>query len=372
MFWSNRNSSAFPRLIGVWLAIALFLGHSGSARAITVYGNRDPANYTNAPTGPLAGSGWQWEVIGSSCATVIGPHYVATARHLGLKPGLVFGYRGLYYEVIRVVSPDTGDLALMEVAGVLPNPAPLYTRTNEVRKTLVLHGRGTPRGDPVYGPPPDGTELRGWKWGRNDILLRWGTNRVEAVYEAQPSDGITGSYLVAYFSNRGGADLGTLTVGDSGGGAFIRDTDGKWKLAGVNYAVEAQFRTSADGGDFSAALFDRRGFYEYDNTVPGWILDPTQSSEPRTAMYLTRISSNVDWIQTQFDRPPDAPWPHLEMATAVEGPYIEATAYSLRTGSHEIQTAVPAGTEFFRVTSETAVQLHPPVLKDGILTFTYE
>lgn len=361
-----------PGLLGIWLMMLVCLGPSEAARAITVYGNGDPAYHTSAPTGVFAGSGWQWQVIGALSATVIGPHYVATARHLGLQPGLEFDYNGLRYQVIRVVSPDTGDLALLEVAGVLPNPAPLYTRTNELRKTLLLHGRGTQRGEPVHGPPPDGTELRGWKWGLNDIQLRWGTNRVEELFEAKPSDGVSGSYLVAYFSNRGGADLGTLTTGDSGGGAFIRDTDGKWKLAGVNYAVEGQFRTSADGGDFSAAVFDRRGFYQYDNTVPGWILDPTQSSEPRTAFYLTRISSYTDWIQTQFDRPPDAPWPHLEVAPAVEGPYFEVTAYSLHTGSQQIQTAVPTGTQFFRVTSETAVQLHPPLLKDGILTFTYE
>ena len=372
MSWSARNSLASPSLLSAWLLIASWLGFGTTARAITLYGNGDPTHHTTPPVGTLAGSGWQWQVIGASSATVIGPHYIATARHLGLQPGIEFDYSGLRYQVIRVTSPDIGDLALLEVAGVFPDPAPLYTHTNELRKTLVLHGRGTQRGDPVYGPPPDGTELRGWKWGLTDIQLRWGTNRVEEIYEAQPSDGITGTYLIAYFSNRGGADLGTVTLGDSGGGAFIKDTDGKWKLAGVNFAVEGQFRTSADAGDFSAAVFDRRGFYEFDNSVPGWILDPTQSIEPRTAMYLTRISSYVDWIQTQFDRPPDVPWPHLEMATSVEGPYFEVTAYSLHTGTHLIQTAVPSGTGFFRVTSDAAVQLHPPVLKDGILTFSYE
>jgi hypothetical protein len=361
-------------LLAVCSGLWLWLGIPAPLLAITLFGNGDPSYHTNAPTGTLAGSGWQWEVDGGFSATVIGPHYLASARHMNLQPGLGFGYHGLPYRVIRVVSPDTGDLALLEVSGVMDNPAPLYTRTNELRKTMVLHGRGTQRGDPVYGPPPDGTTLRGWNWGSLDVppRLRWGTNRVEDFYESKPGDAVTGSYLIAYFSSRGGADLGTITLGDSGGGAFIKDTDGRWKLAGVNFAVEAQFRTAPDAADFSAALFDRRGFYEYDDTARGWILDPTQNAEPRTAMYLTRISSYVDWIQSQFDRPSDSPWPHLEAAATVEGPYFEVQGYSVLTGDHQIQTLPPAGTQFYRVSGDIAFQLRPPVLKDGILIFGYE
>ena len=357
---------------GVWL----WLGTAARVQAITLFGNGDPTNHTTAPTGTLAGSGWQWEVEGGFCATVIGPHYLATARHINLQAGpkLGFGYGGLPYRVIRVISPDTGDLALLEVSGVMANPAPLYSRTNELRKTMVMHGRGTQRGEPVYGPPPDGTTLQGWKWGNLDEppRLRWGTNRVEDLYESKPGDAVTGSYLIAYFSSRGGADLGTISLGDSGGGAFIKDTDGKWKLAGVNFAVEGQFRTAPDAVDFSAALFDRRGFYEYDDAAQGWILDPTQNTEPRTAMYLTRISSYLEWIQSQFDRPSDIPWPHLEAAASVEGPYFEVPSYSVLTADHQIQTLPPSETQFYRVSGDIAFQLRPPVLKDGILIFGYE
>ncbi len=341
-------------------------------RAITFFGTDNPAFHTTAPTGVFTNSGWQWQVSGGICATAIGPHHLATARHLGFNPGLEFIYQGLRYRAIRVSWADTGDLAMLEVAGRIGSFAPLYRGTNEVGKTIVMHGRGTQRGDPVYGPPPNGTQVRGWLWGGSDFLLRWGTNRVEDTYDTTPKDRITGSYLISHFSNRGGSDLATFAVGDSGGGSFLRDTDGAWKLAGVNYGVEAQFNSSTNGAGFYATLFDRRGFYTFDEDLQAWTIDPDKINEPRTELYMTRISSNLAWIDSQLERDPAVDWPILESAANATGPFAEHEAYAVTVDLKQIVINAGPQKAFFRLRSTTSLRLKGPTVKDGQFVFTYE
>ena len=58
--------------------------------------------------------------------------------------------------------------------------------------------------------------------------------------------------LQATFDANGLADEAHLSVGDSSGGVFIQD-GGIWKLAGINYGVEALFNTNNSGAGFLAA-----------------------------------------------------------------------------------------------------------------------
>ena len=356
---------------GLLLAV-LFAVSSQHLRAIVFFGTPDPGHNTNPPTGFFQDSGWQWQVTAGFCGTVIGPHYVATARHLGLKVGQDFYYHGLTYHAIRVVSPDTGDLSLLEVAGRLPDAAPLFENSTEVGQPMVLMGRGGQRGNPVLGPPPDGTRVQGWTWGTYDSTLRWGTNTVDAVFQSMPGDSITGSYLITSFSDKGGDDLGTFSVGDSGGGAFVLDSDGVWKLAGVNYAVEAQFRSTAVGTEFYAALFDRTGFYEFDDTLKAWTIDPTQNVQPETQIYMTRVSAYAGWIREQFDRPADTPWPILVSSTEINGPYTEHPYYAVEPGVQRINVVDDGKQRFFRL--EGATTLKGPVVrpKESWLQFEYQ
>lgn len=355
-----------------WVAALGLLASTERVAAITFFSTGDPTFHTTAPTGALEGSGWQWQITGGFCGTVIGPHHLATVRHLGLQVGQEFIYQGLRYRALRVSWPDSGDLALLEVAGRIDSPAPLYTRTNEVHRALVLFGKGTQRGTPVLGPPPNGTQVRGWNWGGSDFIQRWGTNRVEDVYDAKPGDSVTGSFLVSFFSDRGGADLGTLSTGDSGGGAFIQDIDGRWKLAGINSLVESQFNTTTNGPGFYAALFDRRGFYEFDTSINAWAIDPDSKFEPRTEILFTRISAFVPWIQSQFDQPPAVSWPRLESASQASGPYSEHPAYAVTVDLKQIVANVGSTQQFFRLRSDTSLHLNGPTLRDGQLVFHYE
>lgn len=347
-------------------------GATTHAMALIFFGTADPAFHTTAPTGEYSESGWQWLVDGGFCATVIGPHHIVSARHLGLTAGIQFRYKGLLYEAIRVASPGTGDLSLLEIAGRMPDAAPRYRGTNEIGSTLFMTGRGTPRGEPVYGPPPDGTRLQGWRWGNAPGDLRWGTNSVAETYLAKPTDPITGDYLVSYFTDQGGNDLTTLSIGDSGGGGFIRDDDGTWKLAGINYGVEAVFNTTTTGDGFYAALYDRTGFYEFDDDQKAWIIDPTQAEQPGTSFLLTRISSYNDWLDTELARPPETDWPRLMSSDSVDGPYLEHPAYSVLIKSKSISVSAGDARRFFRLESDHPLTVKAPSLQKGMLVFTYE
>lgn len=351
--------------MALWIA-------SARGMALIFFGSADPAFHTTAPTNEFADAGWQWQVDGGFCATVIGPNHVVSARHLGLTAGIQFRFRGLLYETIRVSSPDTGDLSLLEIAGRMPDSAPRYRGTNEIGSTLFMTGRGTPRGEPVFGPPPDGTRLQGWRWGSSPGDLRWGTNSVADTYAAKPEDGITGDYLVAYFTELGGNDLATLSIGDSGGGCFIRDEDGAWKLAGVNYGVEAVFNGVTTGDGFYAALFDRTGFYEFDSDQKAWIIDPTQAEQPGTNFLLTRVSSYTDWLDTELARPPETAWPRLMSSDSVDGPYHEHSAYSVLIKARSISVPVSETQRFFRLESDQSLRLKEPSIQTGTLVFTYE
>jgi hypothetical protein len=92
-------------------------------------------------------------------------------------------------------------------------------------------------------------------------VQRWGTNTVTAIVNGDtifPSGGIgggtIGDLLKCAFDASAGADEAHLSAGDSGGGVFVKQGP-VWKLAGINYAVDGPYNTSASGPGFMAAIF---------------------------------------------------------------------------------------------------------------------
>jgi hypothetical protein len=134
---------------------------------------------------------------------------------------------------------------IWQVAGTFPTFAPLVTGGSETGQPLVVIGRGTQRGGEVFR---DG-QLRGWFWGGGDGVQRWGQNVVTSVV----NDGPLNQYVFAEFNQTGGANEAHLSVGDSGGAVFIRES-GVWKLAGISYAVDGPFFNDGfgNGGFFGA------------------------------------------------------------------------------------------------------------------------
>jgi hypothetical protein len=272
-----------------WFPAAALLALCSLSRAVILYSNGDPSANTTAPTGLLTDSGWQYEgQFGWFLGTAISPHHFITVKHIGIASN-VFVYKGANYTIVQWSDDPMSDLRIFEVAETLPSYAPLYSRSDENGRSVVVVGRGTQRGDPVYS---NGI-LRGWLWGPGDGVQRWGENQVRSV---------RGNLLYATFDQNGGLNEAHLSSGDSGGATFINDA-GVWKLAGINYAVDNGVSTTPGSPVFDAALFDTRWFYDaYGQLITG-------SNPVPNGFYAIRMSDRMQWIQSIISGATPTPTP---------------------------------------------------------------
>lgn len=292
------------------LSFACVLAANPPARAVILLGTGDPAVNTTEPTGALANSGWQYEgLFGGFLGTPIAPRFFITAAHFGFAGSTIF-FQGNSYEVALdpTVSPpqplayrDPGsDLIIYQITGTFPSYAPLWTAPGaEVGKPLVVIGRGTQRGGEVRVGADD--HFAGWGWGNSDGAQRWGQNTVTDLVDGGPA---FGKFLHAAFDAAGGANEATLSVGDSGGAVFIRDVDGRWKLAGINYAVDGPYyrKNTPDTPEdpnpaFYAALYNSGGLYENDS---GRYVAATNPG----GFYATQIANRLAFINVVLRNSP--------------------------------------------------------------------
>lgn len=178
----------------------------------------------------------------------------------------------------------------------------------------------------------------------------------------------TGNFLHATFTADAGRDEATVSVGDSGGGVFIQDGDGRWTLAGVTYDVEANFRTSADGPSFFASIFDRRGLFEQ-NARGQWVQVPDSVAERGTIWQATRVSSYRGWIEVETSRPQATVWPHLFSSSSPAGPFSEHAAYAVDPSTGKITFKSNEQQLFFHLGPSTAIRSVKSSL--GIVEVTY-
>ncbi|MEN9674589.1 MAG: hypothetical protein RIS76_485 [Verrucomicrobiota bacterium] len=340
---------------------------STRAQAVILLGTGDPTAHTTPPTGALADSGWKTQTDAGPCATAVGPRHLLTAAHMGILPGFALHFGGLVYPVVQIARASDSDLLLVEIAGRLDADriARLTIRTNEVGNGVVIHGRGGPRGAAVTVEGLGGSELRGWRWTGMGSPLRWGTNVIEDV--AVEGGTNPGSFLRAWFDPDGGDHEATVSIGDSGGGVFLREDDG-WSLAGVMNAVQSEFRRTADGETFVAAIFDRRDLFEWDSEN-GWQVDPAATLQPGTLWQATRVSSYAEWVTGEMVKPPVVDWPRLLSAATPDGPFAEHTAYALDIPQRRISVLISDEQRYFRFDGAGKVQAQ--VLGKGSLSLQY-
>jgi len=354
---------------GLWktfTALAMLAG-AGSVHGVILFGTADPTAHTTAPDGEFRGSGWDTQIGPRYSGTAVGPSHVLTAAHLGMGTNTPFSFQGLGYLVLEWEDcPDT-DLRLVRVGGRLPTWASPLSSTNEVGQGVVLFGRGGPRGPTVMGDLDGDRALRGWRWNLSDAQLRWGTNLIEGIETGSSAN--PGEYLVAWFTDDAGDDEATVSVGDSGGGVFLQESPGVWKLAGVVSAVQASFKSAPDASPFNAAVFDRRPFLEEES--PGvWEYDPDRFQQPGTRWLATRVSAYSEWLNTRLAQPPAIPVPRLLSADTVDGTYSEHPAYSVNPSRRQIWIHPPEnGRRFFRL--EGSSTLAARRLEGGLLLLEY-
>ena len=288
----STGSPAFLRQLRFAVTVTLAcVVVAAPADAVILYRTSLPAENTSGPTGELADSGWQYVGhFGGLQGTGIAPRFFITAKHVS-GAGTSFLFRGISYPLERAFHDPASDLTIWKIVGDLPAFAPLYPVADEVGKRLVVIGRGRERGADVY---LNGT-LRGWDWGADTMIQRWGENIVAGAFlYLNPANPL----LFATFDADGLADEAHLAGGDSGGAVFIQQGD-SWKLAGVNFSVDGVYRQPGDTQSYAAALFDVRGYYERDSQ--GNYVQITSPSDVPTSFYATRVSSKLGWIYSVIE-----------------------------------------------------------------------
>jgi hypothetical protein len=316
------------RFLRLWPLLLVALALNGNA--VLFYSSADPAKNSSPPTGSLAKNGWhsQGEWAHSYLGTAVSPYFFLTAAHFGGEIGSSFTLDGEVFLTVASFRDPESDLILWKVNRPMPNWVELYTGSDEVNREVVVFGRGGPRGEAVTTGALLGSSVRGWKAGPADGVKRWGENQVHSI---TPAESFTGnaawkhsSFLRCAFNSSGGANEAHLSIGDSGGGLFIREGN-VWKLAGINYAVDGFYNTSVSGPGFSAAIFDEGGLFK--GSEGNWRNVPDLPTDQSGGFYATRVSPRIAWIQQVIDQ--HSPFPEsveVEFATAPHGPFSKISA----------------------------------------------
>lgn len=256
------SSGARRSIVHLALLAALLLPPLPAAAVIIASG--DGTGNTIAPADDFG-----FANVGTAGQSIVylGRGWVITANHVASGPVQLGGDR---YEAVpgsRVRLKNLGqpgpspDVALFRLQKPWPELLELRIadRPPRIGQPVVLVGNGPERGEPVQHQGANG-----WAW-RAPSVLRWGTNRVEAVGEPIRVGAGTVTTAFATDFSQDGATLheAQVAVGDSGGAAFI-ERDGVWELAGVIFAArgldDQPSRTSLYGNlTFAADLSAYRG-----------------------------------------------------------------------------------------------------------------
>ena len=357
-------SKEFTRRFGILAALvaALVSPHTQAVHFVNV---EDPSHNTEPPADPAQARLWHlqgdWNAF---LGTPIAAYWFITAKHVGGSLGDQLQLMGKpYTAIVRIPDPES-DLALWGVATPFPDQATLYQGSRETSRRVVLFGKGPARGEAVWVETNETPVLKGWKWGKQHKVRRWGENVIDQIEVGPyPRGRKLGELLVAFFDLDGLPSEAGLSGGDSGGAMFLW-SNRQWQLAGIHYAAGGVFKLKEGDEPFDAMLFDERGLHrrnwseEEGETWPLTALDANPQPGPIVA---TRISHRASWIQQQittFANPLEAIV--VESAERPDGPYVKVDQWTLHTHPLGLVVDKPDHTRFFRVKSTTALRMLAP------------
>jgi hypothetical protein len=220
------------------LNIILLLLTPGITQGIILHTDDQP---TDHPSDLVVG---RWG-SNASCV-VVGPNYIVTARHQGGGVGSIVTIDGVEYQVAEVITKDDNDLRVARLETSQGQPANLdayvgifTSQGDEFYEKIVVGGYGKYRGSELT--TDDGT-VYGYSWtGSDNKTLRWGANLLDRGYATLVTSSYSSLVLIADFDGPAAASAvpceGTIAEYDSGGGWFVKDSDGNWFLVAVSAYV---------------------------------------------------------------------------------------------------------------------------------------
>ena len=373
----SRSARPFPAFVAAWVLIAAIF-YVAPVQGVIFLSTADPEHNATPPGGELAGSGWDLQGSwGAFLGTPIGAQYFITAKHFGGAVGGLFSLHGVAYDTVAFYDDPESDLRVWKIRGRFPAFAELYSRSDEVGKSLVVFGRGTQRGDEVFRSGLTGSALKGWRWGVADGRMRWGENQVGGIAR-QNLGAMTGGTasvlepsesLQIPFDSRGGPNEAHLSAGDSGGGVFIQD-GAAWKLAGINYVVDGPYNTTVDGAGFQAALFDEGGLFK--GGEGKWTRIPNSIADIPSSFYATRISARLTWINGVLAQNPSRDGPILQSAQALDEPFTDEPDASVDAFARVVTLPEPAGVRFYRLVGVATLRIAGVTVQNGNLVLRYQ
>lgn len=278
--------------------LAIACASLGSAPAVMFYDTGNLTHNTTTPgivDGLNASQPWNLQgQFGNFLGTPISANHFITAKHIG-QPSTTITFSGganagNYTIVGAPADSPNNDFRIWTISGMFLDFAPLYTTNDEVGKNLLVIGRGTQRGANYIGPD---SAVRGWNWGVEDNVQRWGRNSVSGTFSG-------GNYLLSTFTPTSGVDEGMLSVGDSGGAVFIQSA-GIWRLAGINFAVSGPFYSNngTSGSGTRSAIYNESGLYSSGNNAT--FSGPLGLGSG--VFVASRVSTDQAWIASVIPEP---------------------------------------------------------------------
>ncbi len=293
-----NSQPATTRFIAAALALLSLSALAPSAEAVICIGPRIPVT----PADQLVGGVAQYVGrFGNYTAVPISPRHFVTASHIGNAGGGTFFYKNgtatetAYAYTLAGVDEDISVYQLSAGQPSFTLWSPIYTRSNEVGKPLVVLGRGRDKGPELN----QAGNFIGWFWAStDDFLLTRGTNTVSQTAFFNGPPGFAGHYLLFTFDQSAGPTEATAALNDSTGPIFITDpADGVTKLAATISAVDGGYSGTANGPQFSGALFDTRGLFIGGSLISGPNPIPINT-------YAARMSQRLTFLRNTAGVPP--------------------------------------------------------------------
>ncbi|MBW8017697.1 MAG: hypothetical protein FVQ82_16095 [Planctomycetes bacterium] len=288
------SDTALKRVFILFAGIWLVLLFGGEAEGIILHPDNEPnlLTWTERPGNNVVG---RWDNTASCVA--VGPNYIITTTHQpndGINSIVNIG--GDDYSINEIFNHPTADLRLAVLNDAnLAEYASINFDPNEVNQVAVIGGFGAARGDTLFVVEDvgGGTTIEhpyGYQWLYPTLptppngARGWGTNKVVSTASS------SSELIISQFdpnSTTVSTDYEcTLAEHDSGGGWFLPDAGGAWKVIGLSRGVAFNGESWFMHTDLTSIP---QTISQYPNPMDG---------HPIKANHLdaVRISSYAGWI----------------------------------------------------------------------------